>query len=87
MEAQWKQPFGQNLEQVYVEGNNNRAENQKYYTEEEAKATAAFMRANGLPAHATNGMEPVRPLFNAFNSRKNALIRRFEEIMNERTEK
>lgn len=72
---------------VYVEGNNNRAENQKYYTEEEAKATAAFMRANGLPAHATNGMEPVRPLFNAFNSRKNALIRRFEEIMNERTKK
>lgn len=70
---------------VYVEGNNNRAENQKYYTEEEAKATAAFMRANGLPAHATNGTEPVRPLFNAFNSRKNALIKRFSEIMNERT--
>ena len=70
---------------VYVEGNNNRAENQKYYTEEEAKATAAAMRANGIPAHATNGTEPVRPLFNAFNSRKNALIRRFSEIMNERT--
>lgn len=72
---------------VYVEGNNNRAEKQKYYTEKEAKATAAFMRAKGLPAHATNGSEPVRPLFNAFNSRKSALMKRFEEIVKERTEK
>ena len=72
---------------VYVEGNNNRSEKQKYYTEEEAKRTAAAMRADGLPAHATNGSEPIRPLFNAFNSRKNVLIRRFSEIMNERTNK
>lgn len=69
---------------VYVEGNNNPAQNQKYYTEDEAKATAASMRAKGIPAHATNGTEPVRPLHNAFNSRKNALIRRFSAIMNER---
>lgn len=72
---------------VYVEGNTARAENQKYYTEEEAKATAAWMRANGLEAVATNGSEPVRPLFNAFQSRKNALISRFEQIMQERTKK
>lgn len=70
---------------VYVEGNNSPAVEQKYYTEEEAKYTAAAMRADGLPAHATNGTEPIRPLFNAFESRKNALIRRFSEIMKERT--
>lgn len=72
---------------VYVEGNNNRSENQKYYTEEEAKRTVAAMRANHIPAHATNGTEPIRPLFNAFNSKKNKLIKRFSEIMNERINK
>lgn len=68
---------------VYVEGNNNRAKNQKYYTEKEAKATAARMRAMGLDAHATNGSKPVRPLFKAFTSLKTKLIKRFQSILQE----
>jgi len=66
---------------VYVEGNDNRARNQRYYTEEEARATAARMRARGLPAHATNGSEPVRPLHNAYTSNKNRIENRLAEIL------
>lgn len=69
---------------VYVEGNNNRAKNQKYYTEQEAKATAARMRAMGLDAYATNGSKPVRPLHKAFTASKTKLIKRFQSILQER---
>jgi len=69
---------------VYVEGNDNRSTNQKYYTEEEAKATAARMRAMGLDAHATNGSEPVRPLHTAFTSSKTKIKKRLEETLQEK---
>ena len=65
---------------VYVEGNDTPRGNQKYYTKKEAMQTAAFMRSNGLDAHATNGIEPNRPLHRAFTSLKSALIRRAEEV-------
>ncbi|MGM9683329.1 MAG: hypothetical protein ACI3XQ_07000 [Eubacteriales bacterium] len=65
---------------VYVEGNDTPRENQKYYTEEEAKETAAFLRSKGLDAHATNGSEPNRPLYRAFQSKKSAIIRRAQQI-------
>ena len=69
---------------VYVEGNDTPRSNQKYYTEKEAKETAAFLRSQGLDAHATKGTEANRPLFRAFNSLKAALIRKAEEVLGAR---
>lgn len=69
---------------VYVEGNDTAQTNQKYYTKSEAIRIAAFMRSQGLPAHATNGVNPNRPLYRAFNSLKSALIRRAEEVLKAR---
>lgn len=66
---------------VYVEGSESTSQNQKYYTKEEAKGAAAFLRSKGLDAHATNGVKANRPLFRAFNSLKSALIRRAEEVL------
>ena len=71
---------------VYVEGNDTPSSNQKMYTEEEAKQTAAFLRSQGLDAHATKGTKANRPLFSAFTSLKTALIRRAEEILKVRME-
>ena len=66
---------------VYVEGNDTPRANQKMYTEQEAKQTAAFLRSKGLDAHATKGTEANRPLHNAFTSLKTALIRKAEEVI------
>ncbi len=66
---------------VYVEGNDTPRSKQNYYTEEEAKHTAAYLRSKGLDAHATNGIEPNRPLHTAFTTQKAALIRRAEEVL------
>lgn len=71
---------------VYVEGNDTPRANQKRYTEKEAKQVAAFMRSQGLDAHATNGTEPNRPLFKAFTSLKSALIRRAETVLKARVD-
>ena len=71
---------------VYVEGNDTPSSNQKMYTEEEAKQTAAFLRSKGLDAHATKGTKANRPLFSAFTSLKTALIRRAKEILKARLE-
>ena len=69
---------------VYVEGNDTPRSNQKYYTEKEAKETAAFLRSQGLDAHATNGTEANRPLYRAFTSLRAALIKRAEEVLGAR---
>lgn len=69
---------------VYVEGNDTPQPNQKYYTQEEAEAVAASMRADGLAAHATNGRKPNRPLHRAFTETKAKIIRRAEQIFKER---
>ena len=66
---------------VYVEGSDTPRPNQKQYSRDEAIGIAASMRAEGLDAHATNGMEPNRPLHRAFTSLKSALIRRAEEVL------
>ena len=66
---------------VYVEGNDTPRANQKYYSEQEAKQTAAFLREKGLDAHATKGTEANQPLFRAFTSLKSALIRRAEQVL------
>lgn len=69
---------------VYVEGNDTPRGNQKYYTETEAKQTAAYLRSQGLDAHATKGVPANRPLHRAFTSLKAALIRRAEEVLGAR---
>ena len=69
---------------VYVEGNDTPSGNQKYYTEKEAKETAAFLRSEGLDAHATNGTEANRPLYRAFTSLRAALIKRAEAVLGAR---
>ena len=69
---------------VYVEGNDTPQKNQKYYTQEEAEAVAASMRADGLAAHATNGRKPNRPLHKAFTETKSKIIRRAEQVFGER---
>lgn len=69
---------------VYVEGNDTPRSNQKYSTEKEAKQTAAFLRSQGLNAHATKGVEANRPLHRAFTSLKAALIRKAEEVLGAR---
>lgn len=69
---------------VYVEGNDTPSSNQKYYTEKEAKETAAYLRSQGLDAHATNGTEANRPLYRAFTSLRAALIKRAEDVLGAR---
>ena len=69
---------------VYVEGNDTPRANQKYYSKQEALQTAAFLRSQGLDAHATNGIEPNRPLHRAFTSMKAALIRQAEQVLGAR---
>ena len=70
---------------VYVEGNDTPRSNQKYYTEDEAKDVAAYLRAaKGLDAHATNGTEANRPLHRAFTAKKGKLIKRLGSILGEK---
>ena len=68
---------------VYVEGNDTRRKDQKYYTEDEAKSVAASLRSKGLDAHATNGTEANRPLFRAFTAKKGKLIKRLGQVLGE----
>lgn len=70
---------------VYVEGNDVPRSNQKYYTEDEAIKTAAYLRnEKGLDAHATNGTEAHRPLHRAFTAKKGKLIKRLGSILGEK---
>lgn len=64
---------------VYVEGNDTPSSNQKYYTEQEAKGIAAGLRAKGLDAHATDGVDPNRPLGRAYDSMKGVVKPIFED--------
>ena len=66
---------------VYVEGNDSPRSGQPQYSKNEAKAIAASMRASGLDAHASNGIEPNRPLHKAFTSLKSKLTRRAEQVI------
>lgn len=71
---------------VYVKGNESSVDSNggKSYTLSEAKQIVAMMRADGLDAHYTKGQTPKRPFENAFNTLKNALIRRAQSILNSR---
>lgn len=67
---------------VYVKNSNGvKSTNPQTYTLEEAKRIVAMMREDGLDAHYTNGQEPKRPFFKAFNSLKPKLIQRAEKVI------
>lgn len=66
---------------VYVEGQDSGSGGATYSNQKEAEAVAASMRAAGLPAHATNGIDPNRPLHRAFSSAKPVVQAIFEEKM------
>lgn len=72
---------------VYVknsDGNGHRSDG-KQYTLEQAKQIMAMLREQGLEAYYTKGKTPNHTLQKAFDKNKNKLIRRFGQIMNERT--
>ena len=66
---------------VYVEGKSNHPSRQPIRTQAEAEETAAYLRSKGLPAHATNGREPNRPLHTAFVQNKAKIIRMAERVI------
>lgn len=68
---------------VYIEGQSSQGGGKTYGSKQEAEEVAAFLRSKGLKAHATNGREPNRPLFRAFNGKKGALERRAAQILKE----
>lgn len=69
---------------VYVKGSDTPRSKQNYYTQDEAEAMAASMRAAGLDAYATNGRQPNRPLHRAFVEGEADLIRLAEHMLKER---
>jgi len=66
---------------VYVEGSSTHPSRQPVRTKEEALQTAAFLRSQGLDAHATNGTEANRPLHRAFTANRAKITRRLEQIL------
>ena len=65
---------------VYVEGQDSGDGGKSYATKEEAEQAAAFLRRVAkLDAYATDGIEPNRPLFRAFNSAKTVVQAIFED--------
>lgn len=62
---------------VYIKGGSGYAGKTKTYSsQKEAEEAAAYIsQKHGVQAIATNGREPNRPLFRAFTSEKEALIR------------
>ena len=71
---------------VYVKGNSSVKESQpgRARTLEEAKRAVAILRDQGLEAYYTKGQRPRRMLHNAFESKKAAIIRRAEQVLNGR---
>ena len=68
---------------VYVKGNSSVSEQNpgKARTLEEAKLAVALLREKGLDAYYTKGQKPRRMLWNAFQSKKAAIIRRAEQVL------
>ena len=65
---------------VYVEGQDSGSGGKSYATKEEAEQAAAFLRRVAkLDAYATDGIEPNRPLFRAFDSAKTVVQAIFQD--------
>ena len=70
---------------VYVKGQRSTEKaSAEYRDEDEAKAVAASMRAEGLDAYATNGREPNYTLETAFKTTKNPAIAELQRRLKER---
>lgn len=64
---------------VYVEGQDSGTGGKSYATKEEAEKAALFLRrVKKLEAHATNGIDPNRPLHRAFSSARPVVQAIFE---------
>ena len=67
---------------VYIEGQDSGSGGKSYSTKEEAEEAAAFLRrVKGLDAYATDGIDPNRPLFRAFNSSQSVVQAIFEDAL------
>ena len=65
---------------VYVEGQDSGTGGKSYSSKEEAEEAALFLRrVKKLEAHATNGIDPNRPLHRAFKSGEKAVEAIFAE--------
>ena len=60
---------------VFIEGGSGKSSNESkhYKTKEEAKRAVAYLRAKGIKAGYTNGQQPKRPLYFAFNQNERDL--------------
>lgn len=65
----------QNVPWVYVEGSTKESKSTKTYTEEEAKATVAYLREKGLPAYSTSGQKPQPFMRPALNENREEILR------------
>jgi hypothetical protein len=64
---------------VYVEGQDSGTGGKSYSTKEEAEEAAQFLRrVKKVEAHATNGIDPNRPLHRAFSSARPVVQAIFE---------
>lgn len=64
---------------VYVEGQDSGTGGKSYSSKEEAEEAALFLRrVKKLEAHATNGIDPNRPLHRAFSSARPVVQAIFE---------
>ena len=65
---------------VYIEGGSGyEGKTKTYSSQAEAESAAEFIRkVHGLPAHATNGIDPNRPLQRAFTEGRSVVERIFE---------
>lgn len=72
---------------VYVKNSDGTGESSDgtQYTLAQAKQIMAMLREQGLEAYYTKGKTPHHTLQKAFDKNKNKIIRRFGQIMNERT--
>lgn len=69
---------------VYVKGQDPQSSSttqSKTYTLQEAKKVVAILRSKGLEAYYTKGKRPNRPMMKAYESSKEPLERRLEQII------
>ena len=65
---------------VYVKGKSSGSGGKSYATKAEAKKAMAILRKKGLEAYYTKGKRARHPFLNAYNSCRDKIIRRAEQI-------
>lgn len=69
----------QDVPWVYVENSGNEGSVQRSYTLEEAKATVAYLREKGLPAHYTYGQKPQPFMRPALDDNRDKIVEILKE--------